>query len=380
MAKERPHTWRRVNGFTLPIHPLQVMLWIVFVVIPIPSAMIAFPLPLFPLIPSLLIFFHLILVCLLFYLSVFDPGIPISNPPREYKREYGHVIENLRCQICNHTVDQSTKHCKSCNKCIYGFDHHCIWLNNCIGKKNYRYNIIIFFLPLQYFRPFFVLVLIMSLVSTASLALDITLVVIYFKDYQLLFGNGKDTEIIFFKLSSQIWILITSLMLIINCINAIVTLNLLHFHIILIKRNLTTIAYLTMYSKKKNKTVTGTKTISTNVTVRKPTLNNETVKSKNQETSNNGISGKRGSQPSDNIKISVLDLPQTPLSRHPKSTRFPYRSTFGTVLKENKQHLTSRRISPSRSLHNNTTLTISPERHTLPTISNDNLNSHFNNL
>uniref|UniRef100_A0A0K0G2N6 Palmitoyltransferase n=1 Tax=Strongyloides venezuelensis TaxID=75913 RepID=A0A0K0G2N6_STRVS len=358
MAKERPHTWRRVNGFTLPIHPLQVMLWIVFVIVPIPSAMVTFPLPLFPLIPSLLILFHLILVCFLFYLSVFDPGIPISNLPREYKREYGHVIENLRCQICNHTVDQSTKHCRSCNKCIYGFDHHCIWLNNCIGKKNYR--------------AFFVLVVIMSLVSTASLALDITLIVIYFKDFQLLFSNGKDTEIIFFKLSSQIWILVTSLMLIINGINAVITLNLLHFHIILIKRNLTTIAYLSMYSKKKNKTVTGTKTISTNVTVRKQTLNNETVKSKNLETPNNGIGQKRGSQLSDNIKITVSDLPQRPFSRHPKSTRFPYRSTFGTVFNENKQHLTSRRISPSRSLHNHTTLTISPERHTLPTISNDN--------
>ncbi|KAI5068923.1 hypothetical protein GOP47_0015224 [Adiantum capillus-veneris] len=43
----------------------------------------------------------------------------------------------LFCTLCNAEVRKHSKHCRSCDKCVDGFDHHCRWLNNCVGRKNY---------------------------------------------------------------------------------------------------------------------------------------------------------------------------------------------------------------------------------------------------
>ncbi|KAK0574728.1 hypothetical protein LWI29_028157 [Acer saccharum] len=42
------------------------------------------------------------------------------------------------CSLCEVEVFKYSKHCRVCDKCVDSFDHHCRWLNNCIGKKNYR--------------------------------------------------------------------------------------------------------------------------------------------------------------------------------------------------------------------------------------------------
>ena len=42
------------------------------------------------------------------------------------------------CKICDHFVNESTKHCGKCNICCLDFDHHCEWVNNCVGYSNYR--------------------------------------------------------------------------------------------------------------------------------------------------------------------------------------------------------------------------------------------------
>ncbi|CAA2975693.1 probable S-acyltransferase 22 [Olea europaea subsp. europaea] len=42
------------------------------------------------------------------------------------------------CSLCEVEVFKYSKHCRVCDKCVYRFDHHCRWLNNCIGRRNYR--------------------------------------------------------------------------------------------------------------------------------------------------------------------------------------------------------------------------------------------------
>ncbi|VFQ62542.1 unnamed protein product [Cuscuta campestris] len=58
------------------------------------------------------------------------------------RKQYGDLEganpeDALFCTLCNAEVCQLSKHCRSCDKCVDGFDHHCRWLNNCVGRKNY---------------------------------------------------------------------------------------------------------------------------------------------------------------------------------------------------------------------------------------------------
>ncbi|OMO93351.1 Zinc finger, DHHC-type, palmitoyltransferase [Corchorus capsularis] len=51
-----------------------------------------------------------------------------------------HMSEDgmFYCSLCEVEVFKYSKHCRVCDKCVDRFDHHCRWLNNCIGKRNYR--------------------------------------------------------------------------------------------------------------------------------------------------------------------------------------------------------------------------------------------------
>ncbi|WOG98361.1 hypothetical protein DCAR_0417702 [Daucus carota subsp. sativus] len=56
------------------------------------------------------------------------------NVTAEYE---GTREDALFCTLCDSEVRKFSKHCRSCDKCVDGFDHHCRWLNNCVGRKNY---------------------------------------------------------------------------------------------------------------------------------------------------------------------------------------------------------------------------------------------------
>ncbi|KAL3505509.1 hypothetical protein ACH5RR_035350 [Cinchona calisaya] len=55
----------------------------------------------------------------------------------DHLHELNGEEEALFCTLCNAEVRKFSKHCRSCDKCVDGFDHHCRWLNNCVGRKNY---------------------------------------------------------------------------------------------------------------------------------------------------------------------------------------------------------------------------------------------------
>eukprot|EP00249_Psilotum_nudum_P008254 c21145_g1_i1 orf=710-2932(-) len=66
-------------------------------------------------------------------------GAFFGNLFNESKDEFISEDDMLYCSLCEVKIFKYSKHCRVCDKCVDGFDHHCRWLNNCIGKKNYRW-------------------------------------------------------------------------------------------------------------------------------------------------------------------------------------------------------------------------------------------------
>ncbi|XP_012059788.1 PREDICTED: uncharacterized protein LOC105622996 [Atta cephalotes] len=142
--------FRRVHGLQLPLHPQQIIGWVLLTVVFVGTFTVLLTTP--PLLPELrfilsLLFAALFLLQLSSHLTVLlldpaDPEVrarPVRTIVPEFDRtKHRHVIENGRCHLCNITTrGRRTKHCSICNKCVSRFDHHCKWLNNCIGGRNY---------------------------------------------------------------------------------------------------------------------------------------------------------------------------------------------------------------------------------------------------
>ncbi|OQR70703.1 hypothetical protein BIW11_01639 [Tropilaelaps mercedesae] len=147
-----PNQWFRRNGFSLPLHPFQVLAWCLLTVFVL--------LYYSALIPNVQDGPKRCLLTMLMALSlgihVFSLLVSSAINPADYnvlaknfagrgtfdRSKHKHVIENQYCYICETKVGAKSKHCSACNKCIGEFDHHCKWLNNCVGVRNYRWFVI----------------------------------------------------------------------------------------------------------------------------------------------------------------------------------------------------------------------------------------------
>ncbi|XP_018461478.1 probable protein S-acyltransferase 22 [Raphanus sativus] len=132
------------------------------------------------------------------------------------------------CSLCEVEVFKYSKHCRVCDKCVDRFDHHCRWLNNCIGKGNYRkfFSLMvsaIFLLIMQWSTGIFVLVLC------------------------LLRRNQFNTDIAL-KLGSSFslvpFVIVVVVCTLLSMLATLPVAQLFFFHILLIKKGITTYDYI----------------------------------------------------------------------------------------------------------------------------------------
>ncbi|CAK0799854.1 unnamed protein product [Prorocentrum cordatum] len=146
MPFSNDENWVRRNGFQWPLHPLQVLAWVIFG-------------------GDVMIF---LVLCLPFAGSAIliavlavghgastggcrgglgrphhrlqpagDPHLGGHRDKLDFEMRDEDGVQPY-CSLCNVPSCPRTKHCHACNKCVDVFDHHCMWLNNCIGRANYR--------------------------------------------------------------------------------------------------------------------------------------------------------------------------------------------------------------------------------------------------
>mmetsp|Transcript_20650 Transcript_20650/g.33526 ORF Transcript_20650/g.33526 Transcript_20650/m.33526 type:complete len:434 (+) Transcript_20650:115-1416(+) len=139
----------RRNGLQCPLHPQQLLSWVLFFLQT--GLLYTFLVMLYPVTasPFIAIFgfgAQLSLFYFAFVVTRHNPEDPLTTGKfEEYARENNLSMEGKQellsntmwCKFCEHDVLKGSKHCRSCNKCVIGFDHHCNWLNNCVGKTNY---------------------------------------------------------------------------------------------------------------------------------------------------------------------------------------------------------------------------------------------------
>ncbi|KAM9852640.1 palmitoyltransferase ZDHHC11 isoform 2-T2 [Aulostomus maculatus] len=142
-----PKTPRR-NGWSWPLQVFQVVGWLLYCYLAVVSFGIYIPL-----LPRPWNHVGYALTGLIFvvhFLShiaavTIDPADASVRAKQSYaapmplfdRTKQPHVIQDLRCTLCDVKVGPKVKHCGVCNKCVGDFDHHCKWLNTCVGGRNY---------------------------------------------------------------------------------------------------------------------------------------------------------------------------------------------------------------------------------------------------
>ncbi|KAL5759438.1 hypothetical protein ACOSP7_017963 [Xanthoceras sorbifolium] len=132
------------------------------------------------------------------------------------------------CSLCEVEVFKYSKHCRVCDKCVDRFDHHCRWLNNCIGKKNYR--------------QFFTLMVSALLLLILQWSTGILVLICCFLEWK------RFSVDISSKLGSSFsvvpFVIVVALCTILAMIATLPLAQLFFFHILLIKKGISTYDYI----------------------------------------------------------------------------------------------------------------------------------------
>ncbi|KAL2344599.1 hypothetical protein Fmac_005884 [Flemingia macrophylla] len=132
------------------------------------------------------------------------------------------------CSLCEVEVFKYSKHCRVCDKCVDHFDHHCRWLNNCIGRKNYR----------QFFTLMIAAMLLFILQSLTGI---LVLICCFIKRKQ--FSSDISSKL-GTSFSMVPFVLVVSICTMLAVIATLPVVQLFFFHILLIKKGLSTYDYI----------------------------------------------------------------------------------------------------------------------------------------
>nr|XP_033331960.1 uncharacterized protein LOC117223657 [Megalopta genalis] len=309
--------YRRVHGLQLPLHPQQVIGWIVILVIGINTFAVLTPQlepSLRPVLSSLIavIFFaHFCSHLTVLLLDPADPRVraqPANKVLPEFDRtKHARVIENGRCHLCNITTDSKrTKHCSICNKCVARFDHHCKWLNNCIGARNYSA---------------FLVCLISAILASLSVAglsaTELTLSFLFDRETDVYARMENATTastattvlhraaLAIAPVSDTVSILLISTIGILSAIAAILLIHLCFFHGYIACLGLTTYEYV-RNKRAKHAVATATATATAAAATNAATATATTTVTNN----NNGIS---------NVDVNAVEINRYPLNRRDRA-------------------------------------------------------------
>lgn len=222
----------RVHGFRWPLHPLQVLSWVVFggdvlvyliICIPMIETVAAQVV-----VTSCFVISVIFLVVSTFIATKCDPMDPyVLRDESLFKEE--ELDELPYCGLCATTVQARSKHCRVCKKCVDCFDHHCMWLNNCIGGDNYR--------------AFFVSI------SSVAVMIGIVLGTILYQIIDLATNEGfvlrLEASVIHQDLTKEAFLVILIVMSLVNVPLWVLDMQLVFLHTYLVHQNLTTYEYIT---------------------------------------------------------------------------------------------------------------------------------------
>ncbi|XP_059775181.1 probable palmitoyltransferase ZDHHC11B isoform X3 [Balaenoptera ricei] len=258
MSRKSPKTVpprrSRVNGWSQPVHYLQVVAWILFLVLAFTTFGIF--IPLLPpewryiaySVTGGICLFHLLVHLIVVSIDPAEANVRLKKNyarvvPTFDRSKHARVIQGQCCHLCEVPVTAKAKHCSACNKCVAGFDHHCKWLNNCVGSRNYWY----FFTTvasasagLLYTIVILLYTLIQYFISPASLRTD--------PHYRSI--SDQNTWLLFLPLfpvrtSTPVFLGIGVLVLLLELISLLLLGHLLFFHIYLRAKKLSTYDYIT---------------------------------------------------------------------------------------------------------------------------------------
>ncbi|CAN7990963.1 unnamed protein product [Ixodes hexagonus] len=233
--------WSRRNGWSLPLHPLQLVAWfflsyflLMYFAVLVPSCPNgAWQIGL-SVVNAVIALVHLTSHAFSITIDPADCNVRAKNvqgplPPFD-RNKHAHVIENQFCYICEVKVGNRSKHCSTCNKCIEKFDHHCKWLNNCVGSRNYRY--------------------FAGCVASALTACLLTfflstgLIVAYFTKSSWLHQPPRGVFRVFVPVDKTVWLLMVEVCAALSLLAIALLSHLLGFHLFLAFKGLSTYDYI----------------------------------------------------------------------------------------------------------------------------------------